>query len=72
MIYTKNFEVENASLENFYASVKRRAKDIVTFKGKQSLVLELYDRFFKNAFPRLQEKLGIVYTPVEIVDFINH
>ena len=72
MIYEKNFEVENSSLENFYASVKRRAKDIVTFKGKQSLVLELYDRFFKNAFPRLQEKLGIVYTPVEIVDFINH
>jgi len=72
IIYEKNFEVENSSLENFYASVKRRAKDIVTFKGKQSLVLELYDRFFKNAFPRLQEKLGIVYTPVEIVDFINH
>ena len=72
MIYEKNFEIENVSLDNFYASVKRRAKDIVTFKGKQSLVLELYDRFFKNAFPRLQEKLGIVYTPVEIVDFINH
>jgi predicted helicase len=72
IIYEKNFEIENSSLENFYASVKRRAKDIVTFKGKQSLVLELYDRFFKNAFPRLQEKLGIVYTPVEIVDFINH
>ena len=72
MIYEKNFEIENASLDNFYASVKRRAKDIVTFKGKQSLVLELYDRFFKNAFPRLQEKLGIVYTPIEIVDFINH
>ncbi|KOR27317.1 hypothetical protein TI04_13545, partial [Achromatium sp. WMS2] len=32
--------------------------------------LELYDKFFRSAFPRLTEKLGIVYTPVEVVDFI--
>jgi predicted helicase len=40
--------------------------------GKQKIVLELYDKFFRNAFPRMTERLGIVYTPVEVVDFIIH
>ncbi|MGP1666706.1 MAG: N-6 DNA methylase, partial [Rhodanobacter sp.] len=38
----------------------------------QRLVVELYDKFFRNAFPRMTERLGIVYTPVEVVDFILH
>ena len=62
---------ETETLERFYASVRRRAADIVTATGRQTLVLELYDRFFRNAFPALTQKLGIVYTPVEVVDFIN-
>jgi predicted helicase len=65
-----NIEAESESLGKFYASVKRRADDIVTTKGRQKLVLELYDRFFKNAFPSMARELGIVYTPIEIVDFI--
>ena len=32
----------------------------------------MFDKFFKTAFPKMRDKLGIVYTPVEIVDFINH
>jgi predicted helicase len=40
--------------------------------GKQKIVVELYDKFFRNAFPRMTERLGIVYTPVEVVDFIIH
>jgi len=44
----------------------------LTATGRQTLVLELYDRFFRNAFPVLTQKLGIVYTPVEVVDFIIH
>ncbi|KOR27253.1 hypothetical protein TI04_13665, partial [Achromatium sp. WMS2] len=39
-------------------------------KLRQRIILELYDKFFRSAFPRLTEKLGIVYTPVEVVDFI--
>ena len=30
----------------------------------------MYDKFFRSAFPRMAERLGIVYTPVELVDFI--
>lgn len=63
---------ETKPLEKFYESVKRRAKGVETAHGKQRLVVELYDKFFRSAFPRLTEKLGIVYTPVEVVDFIIH
>ena len=65
-----NIENESKTLVRFYKSVKRRSEGIITSQGKQKLILELYDRFFRNAFPLLTEKLGIVYTPIEIVDFI--
>lgn len=63
---------ERDTLESFYASVKMRADGIDNAQGKQKIVVELYDKFFRNAFPRMTERLGIVYTPVEVVDFIIH
>ncbi|WP_413207948.1 DEAD/DEAH box helicase [Rhodospirillum sp. A1_3_36] len=63
---------ESKDLEKFYDSVRNRAHGITDPQAKQRLVVELYDKFFRNAFPRTTEKLGIVYTPVEIVDFILH
>lgn len=63
---------EADTLERFYASVKRKAANIDNAAAKQKIVVELYDKFFRNAFPKMTEKLGIVYTPVEVVDFIIH
>ena len=63
---------ETETLEQFYASVRLRAKGINKAEGKQKIVVELYDKFFRKAFPRMTERLGIVYTPVELVDFIIH
>jgi predicted helicase len=63
---------EADTLERFYASVRQRAEGIDNAAGKQKIVVELYDKFFRNAFPRMTERLGIVYTPVEVVDFILH
>ena len=57
-------------LERFYKSVQQRVEGIDNAEGKQKVVVELYDSFFKNAFPLTVEKLGIVYTPVPVVDFI--
>lgn len=71
-LYHQNIVTESESLESFYQSVKRRSADVVTSSGRQKLILELYDRFFKNAFPLTTQRLGIVYTPVEVVDFIIH
>jgi predicted helicase len=65
-------EKEADTLEQFYESVKMRAEGISNAEGKQKIVVELYDKFFRNAFPRMTERLGIVYTPVEVVDFIIH
>lgn len=61
----------NRQLEGFYEAVQYRMKGIRTSAQRQTVILELFDKFFKYAFPKQQERLGIVYTPVEIVDFIN-
>ena len=61
---------EAEGLQGFYASVGRRAAGITDPQARQNLIVELYDKFFRNAFPRTTQMLGIVYTPVEIVDFI--
>ena len=63
---------EADTLQRFYDSVKMRAQGIDDAAGKQKIVVELYDKFFRNAFPKMTERLGIVYTPVEVVDFIIH
>jgi predicted helicase len=63
-------ETENETLESFYASVRMRAEGIDNAEGKQRIITELYEKFFKLAFPRVAASLGIVYTPVEVVDFI--
>ncbi|EBA14409.1 hypothetical protein RSK20926_02032 [Roseobacter sp. SK209-2-6] len=71
-LHEHNLAKESDSLAKFYASVERRAADVVTAHGRQELILKLYDSFFKGAFPVLTQRLGIVYTPVEVVDFILH
>ncbi|MBQ8848019.1 MAG: DEAD/DEAH box helicase [Candidatus Gastranaerophilales bacterium] len=61
---------ETETLEKFYADVRQRCEGIDNAEGKQKVIIELYDKFFKTALPKVVEKLGIVYTPVEVVDFI--
>ena len=65
-----NIDAEAANLDEFYDSVRRRVEGAATDEAKQKIVVELYDKFFRNAFPNMTQRLGIVYTPVEIVDFI--
>jgi len=65
-------EKDTETLQKFYDSVKMKAQGIDNAEGKQRIIIELYDKFFKTAFPKMVEQLGIVYTPVEVVDFIIH
>ncbi len=58
-------------LEPFYRDVKRRMQAARDADTRQTIIKDLFDRFFKTAFPKLRDKLGIIYTPVEIVDFMN-
>jgi predicted helicase len=57
-------------LDKFYADVRQRAEGIDNLKGKQKIIAELYEKFFKFAFPKTAQRLGIVYTPIEVVDFM--
>ena len=66
----QNLDAETASLDKFYQSVRERVAGVNNAEGKQRVLMELYEKFFKLAFKKTSESLGIVYTPVEIVDFI--
>ena len=63
-------QAETEKLQKFYDSVNARASVIKDAEGKQTLMKELYDKFFATAFKEDSQRLGIVYTPVEVVDFI--
>lgn len=65
-----HLDSETESLEKFYDSVRVRASEVTSASGKQQVIKDLYERFFRKAFKKQAEALGIVYTPVEIVDFI--
>lgn len=64
------FENERRELDSFYRAMVERIEAVHTLVGKQEIIRTLYDRFFSQAFPRMSERLGIVFTPVEVVDFI--
>ncbi len=63
-------ETERAELSGFYRDVRIRAEGIDNLEGQQRMIKQLYEVFFQKAFPRAAERLGIVYTPVELVDFV--
>ncbi|WP_375694628.1 DEAD/DEAH box helicase, partial [Bartonella sp. AC158YNML] len=67
-----NIEEESKELQEFYNSVRLRASGITSPQARQNLIITLYESFFAKAFKKTTDRLGIVYTPVEVVDFIIH
>ncbi len=67
---TLGLQGETKDLKNLYESVKTEALHAKSQKSQQELIKNLYNTFFKEAFKKQSEKLGIVYTPIEVVDFI--
>lgn len=63
-------EGETKDLKNLYESVKTEATHAKSQKSQQELIKNLYNTFLKEAFRKQSEKLGIIYTPIEVVDFI--
>ena len=72
LLQEQAFEKDTEVLDKFYQSVRTNVGGIDNLEGKQTIIKNLYEKFFKGAFPLTVEKLGIVYTPVECVDFIIH
>ncbi|WP_432755859.1 DEAD/DEAH box helicase [Staphylococcus equorum] len=66
----KGLMKEQEKLQEFYESVKDRASNIDNLEAKQKIIIQLYEKFFKTAFKETTDRLGIVFTPVEVVDFI--
>ncbi|CAA0127318.1 Putative DNA repair helicase RadD [Mycolicibacterium vanbaalenii] len=69
-LHDQALESETERLAGFYESVRMRAAGIDNVEGKQRIVVELYEKFFRTGFPRTSKALGIVYTPTQVVDFI--
>ena len=72
VLESEGMEMDTAVLDKFYTSVRNNISNIDNLEAKQTIIKNLYEKFFKGAFPLTVEKLGIVYTPVECVDFIIH
>jgi len=70
----KNFDKDHENFEKLYEQIKNECKAMGDLKNnwkkRQEILIRLYDSFFKIALPKTSEKLGIVYTPIEVVDFI--
>lgn len=64
------FENKHRELDSFYRAIVQPIEAVHTLAGKQEIMHTLYDHFFSQAFPRMSERLGIVFTPVEVMDFI--
>ncbi len=56
--------------EQFKADVRSQIEGIGTSQGRQQIIHTLYEQFFTLALPKTAEKLGVVYTPPEVVDYI--
>ncbi|WP_019223214.1 DEAD/DEAH box helicase [Bartonella rattaustraliani] len=67
-----SIEEKSKELKKFYDSVKFGASGITRPQAKQNLIIKLYESFFAKAFKKTTDRLGIVYTPVAVVDFIIH
>ncbi len=69
-LHRHGLETELRDLEKFYKSIEARVANLHTHDARQHVISELYGTFFKKAFPKMADRLGIVYTPTEVVDFI--
>lgn len=68
--FSSQIEAETRDLQGSYESIRKAVSKISDLKGRQNLIKEIYEKVFERAMPKLKDRLGIVYTPIEVVDFI--
>lgn len=64
------FNKDQKALDPLYESVKLRVAGLDNVQAKQKVIVQLYNNFFSKGFKKTTEQMGIVFTPVQIVDFI--
>ena len=57
-------------LRAYYGAIGRAADEIADYAEKQSFLKAIYEDFYKAYNPAAADRLGVVYTPNEVVDFI--
>ena len=57
-------------LRAYYGAIGRAADDIAEYSEKQQFLKAIYEDFYKAYNPGAADRLGVVYTPNEVVDFI--
>ena len=67
-----NPDAELEDFKEFYAAVEYDIRLIKTPKMRQELIKKIYESFLRGADKKSADKHGVVYTPIEMVDFIIH
>ncbi len=57
-------------LRSYYGAIGRSADEITDYVEKQKFLKAVYENFYKAYNPAAADKLGVVYTPNEVVEFI--
>ena len=57
-------------LRGYYGAIGRAADEIADYAEKQQFIKAIYEDFYKAYNPAAADRLGVVYTPNEVVDFI--
>ena len=57
-------------LRAYYGAIGRAADDIAEYSEKQQFLKSIYEDFYQAYNPGAADRLGVVYTPNEVVDFI--
>lgn len=62
---------EVRGLEAIYSDVERNVRGLRSPRARQELIRSLYDQFFREAFADEVGRMGIAYTPVELIDYLG-
>lgn len=57
-------------LAPYYSAIRKAAAEIDTHHEKQAFLKAIYENFYKVYNPKAADRLGVVYTPNEIVRFM--
>lgn len=58
------------SIKHYYQTIKANASGIADHHEKQRFLKVIYETFYKSYNPKAADRLGVVYTPNEIVRFM--
>ena len=58
------------SIKHYYNVISSTAKNIVDHHEKQKFLKVIYENFYKSYNPKAADRLGVIYTPNEIVNFM--